>query len=58
MGFHVDWATHKFWFLVKRGHQIGSQVGQAATPILALVKKNRQMEFQVDQAIETNFGSS
>jgi len=44
--------------LVKRGHQIGSQVGQTATPILALVKKNRQMEFQVDQAIKTNFGSS
>ena len=57
MGFHVDRATHRFWFLVKRGRQMGSPVGRAATPILASVNGNHQMEFQVDQAIQTYFGS-
>jgi len=57
MGFHVDRATHRFWFLVKRGRQMGSPVGRAATPILASVDGNHQMEFQVDQAIQTYFGS-
>jgi hypothetical protein len=57
MGFHVDRATPRFWFLVKGGCQIGSPVGRAATPILALVNGNRQMEFQVYQAIQTDFGS-
>jgi hypothetical protein len=58
MEFHVDRATHKFWFLVKGVRQMGYPVGRAATPILALVNGNRQMEFHVDQAIQIDFGSS
>jgi len=37
---------------------MGYPIDRAATPILALVNGNRQMEFHVDQAIQIDFGSS
>ena len=49
--------THRTLVLVKGDRQMGSQVNPTATPISALVKRNRQMRFQVDQATNIDFFS-
>jgi hypothetical protein len=56
MEFQVDRVTKKdFLVLVKGGCQKGSQVNPTVTLILALVKGNRQMRFQVDRATNIDF---